>query len=103
YYCRRRLASIQINSVRIGFAFFISCTPEVTSACLHASGERSCKSPNIKLWMTKGSGPFRLDRKSTRLNSSHVSISYAVFCLKKKKDKRKLGEVRSRAKLPDHE
>src|SRR5207249_9767104 len=28
-----------------------------------------------------------LDRKSTRLNSSHVSISYAVFCLKKKKIK----------------
>src|SRR5699024_12547074 len=27
------------------------------------------------------------DRKSTRLNSSHVSISYAVFCLKKKKQK----------------
>src|SRR5439155_21164515 len=31
-------------------------------------------------------GPFGfLDRKSTRLNSSHVAISYAVFCLKKKK------------------
>src|SRR5207249_6558445 len=29
----------------------------------------------------------RQDRKSTRLNSSHVSISYAVFCLKKKKKK----------------
>src|SRR5689334_24153596 len=29
----------------------------------------------------------RLDRKSTRLNSSHSSISYAVFCLKKKKKK----------------
>src|SRR5207249_6851928 len=29
----------------------------------------------------------RRDRKSTRLNSSHVSISYAVFCLKKKKHK----------------
>src|SRR5690242_21363943 len=28
----------------------------------------------------------RLDRKSTRLNSSHMSISYAVFCLKKKED-----------------
>src|SRR5699024_11745629 len=28
--------------------------------------------------------PAELDRKSTRLNSSHVSISYAVFCLKKK-------------------
>src|SRR5690348_17932635 len=29
--------------------------------------------------------PERIDRKSTRLNSSHPSISYAVFCLKKKK------------------
>src|SRR5437868_15522056 len=28
------------------------------------------------------------DRKSTRLNSSHVSISYAVFCLNKKKEKK---------------
>src|SRR5690554_6989601 len=31
----------------------------------------------------------RKDRKSTRLNSSHVRISYAVFCLKKKKKKQK--------------
>src|SRR5690606_42155724 len=30
--------------------------------------------------------PARGDRKSTRLNSSHVKISYAVFCLKKKKE-----------------
>src|SRR5437867_8045566 len=30
-------------------------------------------------------GPPRVDRKSTRLNSSHRTISYAVFCLKKKK------------------
>src|SRR5437870_12029884 len=30
---------------------------------------------------------FAQDRKSTRLNSSHVAISYAVFCLKKKKKK----------------
>src|SRR5207249_11389185 len=30
--------------------------------------------------------PSMLDRKSTRLNSSHVSISYAVFCLKKKSE-----------------
>src|SRR3712207_8261265 len=29
--------------------------------------------------------PISLDRKSTRLNSSHANISYAVFCLKKKK------------------
>src|SRR5437868_10542589 len=31
---------------------------------------------------------YSTDRKSTRLNSSHVSISYAVFCLKKKKSLR---------------
>src|SRR6266403_3949404 len=40
-----------------------------SSACLRA----------IRRWT--------LDRKSTRLNSSHVEISYAVFCLKKKKQK----------------
>src|SRR5690625_5223219 len=34
-----------------------------------------------------------LDRKSTRLNSSHVAISYAVFCLKKKKKKKSEGET----------
>src|SRR5690606_40538919 len=31
--------------------------------------------------------PIEVDRKSTRLNSSHVKISYAVFCLKKKNKK----------------
>src|SRR5690349_24257109 len=34
--------------------------------------------------------PRLSDRKSTRLNSSHVEISYAVFCLKKKKKKNKI-------------
>src|SRR5690349_24099189 len=34
-----------------------------------------------------GSERAQLDRKSTRLNSSHVEISYAAFCLKKKKTK----------------
>src|SRR5436309_6692275 len=35
-------------------------------------------------------GSFFEDRKSTRLNSSHVKISYAVFCLKKKKKKNRM-------------
>src|SRR5205085_12124328 len=34
-----------------------------------------------------------LDRKSTRLNSSHSQISYAVFCLKKKKKKKKKKKI----------
>src|SRR5438034_10100458 len=40
--------------------------------------------------------PARRDRKSTRLNSSHTVISYAVFCLKKKKkkiNKRRIDET----------
>src|SRR3989442_9690975 len=39
---------------------------------------------------TAGSGAPYPDRKSTRLNSSHVRISYAVFCLKKKTSPRML-------------
>ena len=39
-----------------------------------------------------------LDRKSTRLNSSHWPISYAVFCLKKKKKKNKKQHVKKNQK-----
>src|SRR5690625_6567761 len=58
-----------------------------------------------------GTGRFSrsiaIDRKSTRLNSSHVAISYAVFCLKKKKEgQRKLAVggagVRDRAAEGEH-
>src|SRR5207253_11400041 len=44
------------------------------------------------VWKVESSRP---DRKSTRLNSSHVAISYAVFCLKKKKTKHSRLSVRS--------
>src|SRR5205814_7327979 len=48
--------------------------------------------PGILYWLKAATG----DRKSTRLNSSHLGISYAVFCLKKKKNlaKRCLGCLR---------
>src|SRR5699024_11777698 len=46
--------------------------PLDSSHCLHTTAHRLKSSFS------------HLDRKSTRLNSSHVSISYAVFCLKKK-------------------
>src|SRR5207245_8834002 len=42
-----------------------------------------------RLGTPAGRGTRRPDRKSTRLNSSHGSISYAVFCLKKKKKSNK--------------
>src|SRR5947207_9039200 len=54
------------------------------------------KHPNQQtMW---GTGPVfltELDRKSTRLNSSHTVISYAVFCLKKKKKKTKKPKTRT--------
>src|SRR2546426_3765668 len=45
----------------------------------------------VRLFRDHAVRPFyeRKDRKSTRLNSSHLVISYAVFCLKKKKKKTK--------------
>src|SRR5699024_12428444 len=52
-------------------AAFCFCYPESLQALREAGAECVFFSP--------------LNRKSTRLNSSHVSISYAVFCLKKKK------------------
>src|SRR5215831_19948166 len=42
--------------------------------------------------------PSSLDRKSTRLNSSHLGISYAVFCLKKKKKNYKSQNLKKKKK-----
>src|SRR5204863_8759526 len=51
--------------------------------------EMENKLPDVMAEFKKGNlpddGMKKIDRKSTRLNSSHVEISYAVFCLKKKK------------------
>src|ERR1035441_28953 len=41
--------------------------------------------PVVDVSGVEKSAVYRIDRKSTRLNSSHLGISYAVFCLKKKK------------------
>src|SRR5690606_40235286 len=53
---------------------------------LEVCGDRKLESFLLKSIVTIEIWVFRIaDRKSTRLNSSHVKISYAVFCLKKKK------------------
>src|SRR2546422_7803629 len=51
-------------------------TPGSTGGARGRGRSRACRS--------RGPRPDRRDRKSTRLNSSHGYISYAVFCLKKK-------------------
>src|SRR3712207_8655492 len=61
---------------------------QATGWCKSRSQGRPCggagKCPR-SVWVARAS-PFQ-DRKSTRLNSSHANISYAVFCLKKKNKK----------------
>src|SRR5438132_9922143 len=52
------------------------------SSCCQRCGVRGC-APGHRRERAHGLAP-RSDRKSTRLNSSHTVISYAVFCLKKK-------------------
>src|SRR5256885_456816 len=47
--------------------------------------DRRCMGKEFQPCRLTGRGCWQRDRKSTRLNSSHLVISYAVFCLKKKK------------------
>src|SRR2546427_3069295 len=67
-------------------------TPSISGA---SAAERPTAPPaftsstNTLMDEVKAGGAVGRDRKSTRLNSSHSQISYAVFCLKKKKKKRK--------------
>src|SRR5690242_21007172 len=60
---------------------YLQLRPRPRASALHVTRRRrvTCSAD------ARGRG----DRKSTRLNSSHMSISYAVFCLKKKKKKKK--------------
>src|SRR6266496_1204516 len=61
-----------------------SRTPWAVQAKVQPSRQASSHRPPSS---ARHDGQYR-DRKSTRLNSSHVEISYAVFCLKKKKKKK---------------
>src|SRR3712207_6989086 len=95
----------QIPSIRSIFFFNDTATTEIYTLSLHdalpisarcsAGGGRSCStiggigvSGQDTCAAAAGactSSPSTPDRKSTRLNSSHANISYAVFCLKKNK------------------
>src|SRR5689334_24823803 len=74
------------------FFFNDTATTEIYTLSLH-DALPICSVPRCPPLPSRGSAPrcgatgraSRADRKSTRLNSSHSSISYAVFCLKKKK------------------
>src|SRR5207249_11788494 len=91
------LASIQLLFLLllIHFLFFIffffndTATTEIYTLSLHDALPISCGHARPSSFFcvddSRNVPVTPEDRKSTRLNSSHVSISYAVFCLKKKK------------------
>src|SRR3712207_7361002 len=69
-------------SLSIDPAAYDAASPEQQTLMLVNAERRERGLPTVQLDTTLIS---RIDRKSTRLNSSHANISYAVFCLKKKK------------------
>src|SRR5437762_9094789 len=85
------------------FFFYDTPTTEIytfptrrSSDLCHTACAHSCRTRFRALLMSRAESTRRIstippstDRKSTRLNSSHRCISYAVFCLKKKKQKQK--------------
>src|SRR6266571_2530704 len=76
------------------FIFFFNdtATTEIYTLSLHDALPISELAPRTQQWTASKfqCGIKFRDRKSTRLNSSHMSISYAVFCLKKKKIRREV-------------
>src|SRR2546426_10584773 len=85
-----------LSCVFFFFFFNDTATTEIYTLSLHDAlpiSRRQCSNDVARLLLPRGSGDIFnvgsssfLDRKSTRLNSSHLVISYAVFCLKKKKN-----------------
>src|SRR3712207_7533337 len=86
-------ATTEIYTLSLHDALPISRRPRtiLSSLCLRASPRsrtRAFCGPRKEWQASRASACWR-DRKSTRLNSSHANISYAVFCLKKKKKHKK--------------
>src|SRR5437870_7443219 len=83
---------LYLYSSLFSFFFTAPAPTEIYTLSLHdalpisARGSRCDAPPRPRHgWRRSPDRPARGDRKSTRLNSSHVAISYAVFCLKKKR------------------
>src|SRR5438552_9042360 len=65
---------------------FRSGDDRALAQALRARGAHVFEAEDVEQTRSTCGGAIESDRKSTRLNSSHQIISYAVFCLKKKKD-----------------
>src|SRR5262245_66654296 len=90
------LSTYFFYSCSVLFFFNDTATTEIYTLSLHdalpissRAGSARRARRRIALFLPAKGRRARQDRKSTRLNSSHLGISYAVFCLKKKKKKKK--------------
>src|SRR5438067_11370126 len=96
---RRLMGSVMLRATAIlRFYVLLVRTPPASPLFPYTTLFRSAAGPNVGAYASFDTAAGRVveakvgtsfisieqDRKSTRLNSSHVSISYAVFCLKKK-------------------
>src|SRR5690242_21303761 len=82
----RRVVSSMATKVYVRQASYESYGLSQALGTIHS--EANYTRPNYATEQARHSAWLK-DRKSTRLNSSHMSISYAVFCLKKKKKKKR--------------
>src|SRR5436309_14167356 len=90
------------------FSFFFfndTATTEIYTLSLHDALPIPRRLTHSRRCIARARSPTRSasaprDRKSTRLNSSHVKISYAVFCLKKKKKRKSI--TRQKRSIIDH-
>src|SRR2546430_9519560 len=65
-------------------SFFLAARRDILSRHAGAGGRDFAPARRVRPELAESDGGGNGDRKSTRLNSSHSQISYAVFCLKKK-------------------
>src|SRR6266853_2684620 len=97
----------QSNFLTTHFLFFFNdtATTEIYTLSLHDALPISCANVVVHAYPDGEEGPMEVlarDRKSTRLNSSHSQISYAVFCLKKQQQKRRRQIRARRLHKPPH-
>src|SRR5258707_7740577 len=81
-------ATTEIYTLSLHDALPISRPSTTTTATSSATSRAGCSARPVSR------GARSTDRKSTRLNSSHANISYAVFCLKKKKKNNLENDIR---------
>src|SRR4051812_49803787 len=99
---------ISSYSVSLFFFFNDTATTEIYTLSLHdalpiLTASREALTSPCEMRRRRAPASHGEDRKSTRLNSSHMSISYAVFCLKKKKKTDNTAMITDRYAQPETE